>query len=73
MIFRGSLVIILKQEGLRALNCSTESWHTKILVVQEEMLYKDISYLELWQPTCSTQPTICAILVEGIMSNITVK
>ena len=24
-------------------------------VVQEEMLLKDISYLELWQPLCSVQ------------------
>ena len=82
------------------------------LVVQEEMSFKDISYLELWQPHCSrrhheeqscviilnldqwfrrkcrlkvfliwssgspfVQPNvnICAILVEGIMRNSSVK
>ena len=31
-------------------------------VVQGEMPFKAISYLEIWQP-------ICAILVEGIMRN----
>ena len=24
-------------------------------VVQEEMLFKDVSYLELWRPFCSTE------------------
>ena len=35
-------------------------------VVQAEMLFKDISYLELWQP-------FCAILLEGIKRNNSVK
>ena len=39
----------------------------------QEMLFKDLSYLELWWPFCSGQPTICEVLVEGIMRNISVK
>ena len=39
------------------------------LVVQEEMSFTDISYLEFWKPT----ETICAILDEGIMGNNPVK
>ena len=35
----------------------------------EEKPFKDISYLELWQPFCSAEQTICAILVEGAMRN----
>ena len=31
------------------------------------MLFKDISYLELWQPFVQQSQTVCAILVEGIM------
>ena len=42
-------------------------------VVQKEMLYKDISYLELWQPFVQQTQTICAILVEIIMRNNPVK
>ena len=42
-------------------------------MVQVEMLFKGISYLELWQPFCSAERTICAILVEGIMRNNSVK
>ena len=42
-------------------------------VVQEEKLFKDISYLELWQPFFHWSRTICAILVEGIMRNNSVK
>ena len=26
------------------------------LLAQEEILFKDISYLELWQPLCSMEP-----------------
>ena len=43
------------------------------LVVQEEMSFKDISYLELWRPLFLRSGTICAILVEGIMRNNSVK
>ena len=32
-----------------------------------------ISYLELWQPFCSASGTICAIMLEGIMKNNSVK
>ena len=42
------------------------------LVVQE-MSFKDISYLELWQPFVQWTGTICAILEEGIMRNNPVK
>ena len=31
------------------------------------MLFKDISYLELWRPLFQQSRTICAILVEGNM------
>ena len=34
------------------------------------MPFKDISYLELWQPLIRRSKTIYAILVEGIMRNI---
>ena len=37
------------------------------------MLYKDISYLELQQPFGSADRIICAILVEGVMTNNSVK
>ena len=36
-------------------------------VVQAEMSFKDISYLELWQPFVQWTESICAILEEGIM------
>ena len=43
-------------------------------VVQEKMSFKDISYLELWaSPFIQRSTTICAILVEGIMRNNSVK
>ena len=42
-------------------------------VVHEDMLYKDISYLELWWPFCWRSKTIYAILVKGIMRNNSVK
>ena len=29
------------------------------------MLFKDISYLELWRPFCSAERTSCAIFVRG--------
>ena len=35
--------------------------------------FEDISYLELCQPLFRQSKTICAILVEGIMSNTSVK
>ena len=38
-------------------------------VFQEEVSFKDISYLELWQPFFQWTETICAILGEGIMRN----
>ena len=37
------------------------------LAVQEEMSFKAISYLALWQPLLQWSGTICAILEEGIM------
>ena len=42
-------------------------------VVQEEISFKDIYYLELWCPFVMRSRTICAILVEGIMRNNPVK
>ena len=42
-------------------------------VVREEMPFKGNSYLELWQPFVQQSVSICAILVEGIMSNNSVK
>ena len=38
-------------------------------VVQGEMSFKDVFYLELLQPLCSVDLTINAILEEGIMRN----
>ena len=37
------------------------------------MPFKDISYLELWPFFCSAERTICAILVEGVKRNYSVK
>ena len=37
------------------------------------MSFKDISYLELWQPFCLRCRNICALLVEGVMRNNSVK
>ena len=42
-------------------------------VVQEEVPFNDISYLELWPPFVQRSRTICAILVEGIKGNNSVK
>ena len=42
-------------------------------MVQKVMLFEDISYLELWQPLCSTGKNDCANFVEGIMRNNSVK
>ena len=39
--------------------------------VVQEILQKDIFYLELWQSFCAMEPY--AILVEGIIRNISVK
>ena len=36
-------------------------------------MFIDCSYLELWQPLCSAEQIICAISLEGIMKNISVK
>ena len=41
--------------------------------VVQEMSFNDIKYLELWQPLFWPSITICAILVEDIMGNISVK
>ena len=38
-----------------------------------QMSFKDISYLEVWQPLFQQGKTICAILAEGIKTNISVK
>ena len=37
------------------------------------MLFKHISYLELWQPFVQCSRTICVILVNGIMRDNSVK
>ena len=37
------------------------------------MSFKDISYLEFWQPVCLWSETIFAILVMGILRNNSVK
>ena len=37
------------------------------------MPFKDISYLELWQPFVQGSRIICAILIEGIMRKNSVK
>ena len=43
-------------------------------MIQEEMLFKGISYLELWQPFFVQRSiTISAILVKGIIKNNCVK
>ena len=42
-------------------------------VVQEEMSFEDISFLELCQPFFQWSGTICAILVKSIMRNNSVK
>ena len=42
-------------------------------MVLEEMPFKDISYLELWLPFDKCSRTFCAILVEGIKRNSSVK
>ena len=36
-------------------------------------MFKDISDLQLWQPFAQQSRTICAILVEGVMRNNSVK
>ena len=42
-------------------------------VVQKEMSFKDISYLEVWLPFFQRSGTICAISIEGIMRKDYVK
>ena len=37
-------------------------------MVQDQLL-KDISYLQLWQPSCSVEGNHLSNLVEGIMMN----
>ena len=39
-------------------------------MAQEETSFKDISYLELWQPFCSAEGNHLWNLVEGIMRDI---
>ena len=41
--------------------------------VVQEISFEDISYLELCQPLFLWSKTICAILVEGMVRNISVK
>ena len=41
--------------------------------VVQEMLFKNISYPEVWQPLFQRSKIIYAILAEGIMKNISVK
>ena len=41
--------------------------------VVQEISFEDISYLKLCQPLFRQSKTTCAILVEGIMKNISVK
>ena len=38
--------------------------------VVQEMLFKDISYLQLWRPYIKQNSTFCASLVEDNMGNI---
>ena len=42
-------------------------------VVQQEMSFRDISYLELFGPFVQPSRTICVNLVQGIMRNNSVK
>ena len=42
-------------------------------MVQMKMLFRGISYLELWQAFGQWNITICAILVIGIMRNNSVE
>ena len=42
-------------------------------VVQEDMSFKDISYLELWRPFVQRSRIISAILEAAIMMNNSVK
>ena len=42
-------------------------------MIQEEMSSDDIYYLQLWWPICTVNWTICAIVLEGIMRNFSVK
>ena len=42
-------------------------------MVQEEIPFKCISNLELWQVFVQRSETICAILIEGIKRNNSVK
>ena len=42
-------------------------------VVQEEMSFKDIYYLELWWPFVQRSRNICEILVDGVMRNNSVN
>ena len=46
-----------------------ELWQPLRPMVQEEMAFKGISYLELWQLFCSAECNSLCILVEGIMRN----
>ena len=39
----------------------------------QEMSFKGITYLELWRPIFRPSKSICAILVEDIMRNISVR
>ena len=45
----------------------------KFWPVVQEMLFKDISYLELWQPSIQWTETIYAIFEEGTMRDNPVK
>ena len=50
------------------------NWEDQGPVVQVEMPFEDISYLELWRPFRSAERKhVCQILVEGIKRNNSVK
>ena len=50
------------------------NWEDQGHVVQEEMPFEDISYLELWRPfRLAERKHVCHILVEGIKRNNSVK
>ena len=50
----GTISVILVEPSMR--NSSVKLFFSEFRpMVMEEMLFKDISYLELWQPFCSTE------------------
>ena len=70
---RSGTICVIYVEGVML--WGTILWHHFELrpVVKKEMLFKDISYLELWRPFCSQSRTICGIFVEGVVRNNSMK